>query len=378
MIRRRVRRSIGGSRLSSRVVTEMTSRSHADVPAGTVTGDILIVDDDPVVVTLLARILQGLGRVRFATRGGDALRLMRERAPDVVLLDAGMPDMSGFEVCEAMKADDALRDVPVIFVTSQEDAAFELAGFQKGAADFIVKPVREALLIARVSTQLRVKQLTDQLRHLSATDPLTGLANRRRLDEMLATEWSRCQRGVELTLLLVDVDHFKLYNDRYGHRAGDACLRAVSEVLTQACARGSDLVARFGGEEFAVILPQTARDGAPAVVRRIFDTLEARGIPHDGSPTRSTVSVSIGVASFDALSPGWIAPRQMEAESDPRAHTADDLLQAADNALYAAKRHGRARAYILDVADAQHVDRARELALVARDDAIAAAPRAAP
>ena len=127
MIRRRVRRSIGGSRLSSRVVTEMTSRSHADVPAGTVTGDILIVDDDPVVVTLLARILEGLGRIRFATRGGDALRLMRERAPDVVLLDAGMPDMSGFEVCEAMKADDALRDVPVIFVTSQEDAAFELA-----------------------------------------------------------------------------------------------------------------------------------------------------------------------------------------------------------------------------------------------------------
>lgn len=326
------------------------------------TGDILIVDDDPVVVTLLARILQGVGHIRFAMRGADALRLMRERVPDVVLLDAEMPDMHGFQVCEAMKADDALRDVPVIFVTSHEDAEFELAGFQKGAADFIVKPVREALLIARVTTQLRVKQLTDQLRHLSATDPLTGVPNRRRLDEVLAAEWSRCQRGVALTLLLVDVDHFKLYNDHYGHQTGDTCLRAVAEVLTSACTRGADLVARFGGEEFVVILPQTSRDGAPVVVRRIFDALLARGIPHEGSPTCSTVSVSIGVASFDALSPAWLTPQQML--DGARAHTVDDLLLAADNALYAAKRHGRARAYILDVGDAKQVERARAVAHV--------------
>ncbi len=314
--------------------------------------DILIIDDDAGTIQLLARMLTGVGRLRFATNGADALRLMRDQVPDLALLDADMPDMSGFEVCEALKADPALADTPVIFVTSHRDAEFELKGFASGAADFIVKPVSEPLLVARVKTQLRIKQMTDELRRLSTTDVLTSVANRRRFDETLAAEWQRCRRGGQLSLLLIDVDHFKLFNDRYGHPAGDDCLRRVAAALLSACPRSSDTVARYGGEEFAVILPQTARQGASQVVCRIFDAIAEMGISHALSPTSDRVTVSVGISACDETSACWGNEHAFDSVGAVEgACSAADLVLAADRALYAAKQAGRARAWLLDITD---------------------------
>ena len=147
--------------------------------------NILLVDDDPAMIQLLARILAGVGNLRFATSGVDALQLARESVPDLILLDAEMPGMSGFQVLDALKAEPAMADVPVIFVTSHSDAAFEVAGFEMGAADFIAKPVNGRLVRARVNAQLRVKHMADILRLISTTDSLTNVANRRRFDESL-------------------------------------------------------------------------------------------------------------------------------------------------------------------------------------------------
>src|SRR5450631_2127981 len=178
------------------------------------TDNILLVDDDPGTIQLLGHILSGTGTVRFATSGEDALRLARELVPDLMLLDAEMPGMSGFQVMAALKADPALADVPVIFVTSHCEAAFEVAGFEMGAADFIAKPVSAPLVLARVKTQLRVKRLSDELRRVAITDALTGVANRRRFDDALEREWSRARRcGEALALLMIDIDHFKRFND---------------------------------------------------------------------------------------------------------------------------------------------------------------------
>ena len=197
--------------------------------------DILLVDDDPDAIKLLSRILSGSGNLRFATCGEDALRLAREAAPDLILLDAEMPGMSGFQVLEELRAEPRLAGAAVIFVTSQSGAAFTVSAFEMGAADYITKPVNAALVLARVRTQLRTKRLTDELRRTATTDSLTGIASRRQFDESYKHEWLRAQRaGDAVALLLVDVDHFKLYNDRYGHPAG-----AIGPIVRSGWAPGS-------------------------------------------------------------------------------------------------------------------------------------------
>jgi diguanylate cyclase (GGDEF)-like protein len=311
--------------------------------------DILLVDDDPGAIQLMARLLVGEGSLRFATNGRDALRLARAATPDLVLLDAEMPNLSGFEVCAALKADPALADVPVIFVTSHKDESFEVAGFAVGAVDFIAKPVNPQLMQVRVRSQLRVKRMADELRLTATVDALTGIANRRRLDEVLEREWLRSRRSREpLALVMVDVDHFKLFNDRYGHPAGDACLHRVAQALSGACLRPGDLVARYGGEEFALVLPHTPLLGAEHVMRRILDAAEALAIPHAGSPVAPHVTVSAGVACYsEAGDKSAVAPAN--ALSSTIQDSIRQLIQAADSALYTAKRAGRARACVLDV-----------------------------
>jgi len=309
--------------------------------------DILLVDDDPGAIQLMGRILMGEGAVRFATSGADALRLASGTVPDLILLDAEMPDMSGFEVCAALKADPSLVDVPIIFVTSHRDEAFEVAGFAAGAVDFIAKPVNPQLVVVRVRSQLRVKRMADELRLTATVDVLTGIPNRRRLNETLEREWLRSRRSREpLALVLVDVDFFKLYNDRYGHPAGDACLHQVAQALTRACLRPGDLVARYGGEEFALVLPQTPPLGAQFVARRILDAVETLGIHHQSSTVASHVTVSAGIACYDEAS-GAIRV----AAANSAAWNQDCIrrfLVAADAALYLAKRSGRGRACVVD------------------------------
>jgi diguanylate cyclase (GGDEF)-like protein len=329
------------------------------------TNDILLVDDDPGSIQLMARILGDVGSLRFATNGADALRLAHDVTPDLMLLDAEMPGMSGFDICRALKADPALNDVSVIFVTSHSEPAFEVSGFALGAADFITKPVSAPLLLARVETQLRVKRMSDELRRIATIDTLTGVANRRRLDDALEQEWRRSRRTTEpLALLMIDVDHFKLFNDRYGHPAGDACLHAVAQSLTHVSSRPADLVARYGGEEFAVLLPQTPRDGAEHVAQGVLASVAALAIPHEASPTAPQVTVSVGIGCYDQDSAGWWSSSvELGGGADPGAHPCPaDLVKAADRALYCAKDAGRAQGRLLDIAHGDSPELARDIA----------------
>jgi diguanylate cyclase (GGDEF)-like protein len=325
---------------------------------------ILLVDDDPGTIQLLSRILAGVGDLRFATSGMDALRLARSSVPDLMLLDAEMPGLSGYQVCEAFKADPLLADVAVIFVTSHDEARFQIAGFELGAVDFISKPVTAQLVLARVQAQLRVKRMADELRRIASVDFLTGVANRRRFDELLEQEWRRAlRRGDPLGLLMIDVDHFKLFNDRYGHPAGDACLRSVAQALAGASARPADLVARYGGEEFTVLLPQTPRAGAEHVARCALQAVAALDIEHESSQTGQRVSVSVGVACFDDESANWVpaSARSRLAEETRLRGAYIDLVRAADKAMYSAKHAGRARARLLDIADVETPRLARDV-----------------
>ena len=311
----------------------MPQRRAADPQPSAGLPSLLLIDDDPGSVQVLSRMLGGLGHLRFALSGADALALARASAPDVVLVDAEMPDMNGFEFCARLKAEPALADVPVIFVTGHADVETEVAGFAAGAADFIRKPPAAEVVQARVRTQLRLKALTDALRRSALTDGLTGVANRRRFDEDLRAECERARRtGEPLSLLMVDVDHFKRYNDRYGHVAGDACLRRVAAALQSVMQRPADRLARYGGEEFALLLPQTHLDGALALAQRAIDAVVALQIDHAGSPLGRVVTVSAGAAAARRTDDG--AHTQLAAEA---------LVDAADRALYAAKGAGRGR-----------------------------------
>jgi diguanylate cyclase (GGDEF)-like protein len=313
--------------------------------------EILLVDDDPSAIQLLARILADSGNLRFATCGEDALRLALASPPDLILLDAEMPGLSGFEVCATIKATPALADTSVIFVTSHGEPAFEVAGFEIGGADFIAKPLIAPLVLARVTAQLRVKRMADELRRIATHDSLTGLANRRSFDVALDREWRCAQRsGDALTLLMIDVDHFKAFNDRYGHPAGDDCLQRIARALESACRRPADLVARHGGEEFAVVLPHTDRLGARHVADQILSTIQRIAIDHEGSSTARHVSVSIGIACRDRGSEGSAPPSAASrGPGDALVLAPRHMVDAADKALYAAKHAGRAQAQLVEI-----------------------------
>lgn len=325
---------------------------------------ILLVDDDPGAIRVLGRALFDMGELHFATGGAAALRLAHESAFDLILLDVDMPRISGFQVCKSLKAEAAMADVPIIFVTGHADTEFEVAAFGIGAADFIAKPVSVPLLRARVQAQLNAKHASDALRRVSITDGLTDVANRRRFEECLAQEWRRARRTADpLSLLMIDVDHFKLFNDHYGHPAGDEGLRQMAHAIAGASVRPGDLVARYGGEEFVVLLPQTTRQGAAHLAVAILAAVASLEIANAASPTAPHLTVSIGVASLDDDSAWWPA-----APADSR-HAADmigpclpaTLVRAADTAMYAAKAAGRGCAMLLDIADFDAPDLAIEI-----------------
>jgi len=306
---------------------------------------LLLVDDDPMLIQVMARQLGDTGRIRYATSGEAALRVVRDERHDLILLDAELPGMNGFDTCCELKRMPELRDVPVIFVTAHQELELQVRGFAVGAADFIHKPVSEPILRARVATHLRLKRVTDELRHLANTDALTGLANKRAYDERLRLEWARALREHEpLCTLMVDVDHFKQFNDRYGHAAGDWCLRAVAQALQGALPRGTDFVARYGGEEFAVVLPNTTSEGGALVAQRLLQAVLAMRHPHERGVVDGIVSVSIGVACASPLDVCSGRPRAPDMpDTGPM-----DLMWRADRALYAAKHLGRARVRVAD------------------------------
>ena len=291
-------------------------------------GRILIVDDAMENIQILHQALQNEHDVLFAMNGAKALDIAKHQLPDLILLDAMMPDMDGYAVCAQLRASSVTCDIPIIFVTALDSPEDETRALDAGAADFISKPVNAAVVRARVRTQLTVKRQSDALRELTLTDGLTGVSNRRAFDETVANEWRRCARAqVPMALIMVDIDQFKNFNDAYGHQAGDACLQQIAGAMRRAARRPQDLVARYGGEEFAILLPQEDLDGAVAVARKLLDEVSLLSIPHAHSIVTPWVSVSMGLASVTPSErDDWTA-----------------LVRSADALLYRAKSEGRNR-----------------------------------
>lgn len=287
---------------------------------------LLLVDDQPINIHVLYEIFHAEHEVFAVTSGREALDFCQATPPDMILLDVMMPDLDGHEVCRRLKADRATADIPVIFVTAQSDPADETRALEAGGVDFITKPANPAVVRARVKTHLTLRAQTELLRQLAFLDGLTGLANRRRFDEALQTEWRHCwRRQAPLTLMMIDIDHFKRFNDRYGHQAGDACLQDVAATLKAAFGRPHDLVARYGGEEFVCLLPETDLPAGEAKARALIADVQGLAIPNDDGLDPAVVTISIGVAT---TMPGEAG--------DPRA-----AMALADRALYEAKHAGR-------------------------------------
>ncbi|MEN6628728.1 MAG: diguanylate cyclase [Sulfuricella sp.] len=292
---------------------------------------ILIVDDPPTNIQVLAEALREDDRVKVATSGQAALDLIdKQGPPDLILLDVMMPRMDGFEVCIRLKQNPATKQIPVIFVTAKNEAADEEFGLKLGAVDYISKPFHLPIVKARVQNHLTLKLKTDLLESMAMLDGLTNIPNRRRFDEALDVEWKRALRaGSSLAIIMMDIDFFKNYNDRYGHGVGDACLKKVASALAVTVSRPGDLVARYGGEEFVVLLPETGAEGARLLAENLCNQIEALKIPHEYSGASTWVTISVGYASA--------TPSQEGKESE--------LLDAADQMLYRAKESGRNRVY---------------------------------
>ena len=295
---------------------------------------ILVVDDNPDNVDLLTQYLSGLDyEIIPAYDGQEALLSVEREDVDLILLDVMMPGMSGFEVCRRLKANEGTDFIPIVLVTVRDDTRSKLEGFAAGADDYITKPFDIEELSARVKSLLRIKTLQDQLREananlaeMSVTDGLTGIYNHRHFIERLEGETARAMRHQRpLAVVMLDVDHFKLVNDRHGHLFGDYVLVKLGKLMTS-IARAGDLVARYGGEEFVVLLPET--DGAAMLAERIRQGVEQAEFDHDGH--RADIRISAGVCQ--AL-PGTV-------------ENGNELLRIADEALYEAKQSGRNRVVV--------------------------------
>ena len=287
---------------------------------------ILVVDDMPANIDVLVGLLGDKYKVKAARNGEKALKIARSaNPPDLILLDVVMPGMTGYEVCEQLKRDSDTASIPVIFITSLNEEEDEEKGLKLGAVDYITKPFRAAIVLARIANHIKLKSYQEFLKRQSNLDGLTGLPNRRAFDELLGQEWRRGARlKSPLSLILLDIDHFKQYNDHYGHLAGDECLRKVGNQLASV-GRSIDFVGRYGGEEFVCILPHTHSEGAAKVAERLQSAVNELNIKHERSSAADHVTISMGVATV-------VPDDKVEAES---------LIGRADDLLYEAKGAGR-------------------------------------
>jgi diguanylate cyclase (GGDEF)-like protein len=287
---------------------------------------VLIVDDMASNIEVLDNALGEEYEILFATNGKDALELAADHLPDIILLDVVMPDMDGYHVCARLKANYKTQDIPVLFITSMNQEEDESKGLNIGGIDYITKPIRSPIVKARVRNHLELKRYRDHLKELSSLDGLTGIANRRRFDEWLDSEWRRARRNqTSIALIMTDIDYFKPYNDHYGHIAGDDCLKRVAEILKAIARRPTDLPARYGGEEFAFLLSETDAAGAVQVAKRLQHRMKIANIPHEFSDAAPRVTLSMGI--------GATVPSDIQ--------SSQQLIKSADKCLYAAKRNGR-------------------------------------
>ena len=292
---------------------------------------ILVVDDAETNLLILSNLLAEEGDIFSATDGTQAIALAGSMLPDLILLDVSMPGMDGYEVCRHLKSDIRTRDIPIVFVTGRTEDNDQEKGLSLGAIDYILKPYSPLIVLARIRNHLALqkahrdlKAANEELTRLATTDFLTGVWNRRRFMELGEAEVARVRRsGRSFGMAMMDVDHFKSVNDTHGHDAGDNVLRALAEACVDRL-RNVDIVGRMGGEEFALILPETDPQGAMLTVERLREYLSELAIPIDSGTL--TVTVSIGVTTV----------------RDP-SDTIEGALKRADEALYKAKGSGRNR-----------------------------------
>lgn len=287
---------------------------------------ILLVDDEPANIRILLELLRQDYKALVATNGKNALQLAQsEHPPDLILLDVMMPDMDGYEVCKELKANPRTQKIPIIFITAKDSEKDEMKGFDLGAVDYVTKPFSPVIVKARVQTHTELKRYCDILEDLSFRDGLTAVANRRKFDEYLHTTWEFAVReSSSLSLIMIDIDRFKNYNDLYGHQSGDSCLIRIAKQISATIKRKIDLVARYGGEEFVCILPRTNVTDAVTIAENIRKSVLDLKIPCDSSG--SYVSVSLGTATV---------------KPPATCQSPDELLKAADESLYRSKENGR-------------------------------------
>lgn len=305
---------------------------------------VLVVEDSKATIEIFLDYLAQMGvhNPMIAESGQEAIELYQRNRPDIVLLDAMLPDMDGFEVAKKIRAHEREGDwTAIIFLTGKTEDSHLARGIAVGGDDYLAKPISQVVLNAKIMAMQRLIEMqrslvavthklgesNKELQHLSMTDGLTGIANRRFFDELLSREWRRCGRMQRpISLIMIDVDLFKLYNDTHSHQAGDQCLKEVATQVALAATRAGDLAARYGGEEFALILGETGAEGAQWVANLIRQRVSDLKIPHDSSPFKA-VTVSCGVTG---VVPGAKLSLQ-------------NLLKSADHALYSAKEQGRNR-----------------------------------
>lgn len=321
---------------------------------------ILVVDDCIDSRNLLERLLNksGYKDIILAESADETFDILKKQGNeiDLILLDVIMPGMDGIEVCNQIKELEAVKDIPIIMVTGLSNVKVLEQAFIAGASDYVTKPFHSVELNARIASVLRLKdemdkriqreaelvianeklhQLNEVLEQLSSLDGLTGIPNRRRFNSYIELEWKRAQRQkLNLSLILLDIDKFKLYNDTYGHLEGDECLKKVAKVLQSTVNRATDIVARYGGEEFAVVLPDTDLDGAIHIAETMRRNIENSQIPHASSTVSDVVTISLGVSSFHGCE---------------GIQSIETLIDMADKALYEAKNSGRNRVECFDI-----------------------------
>ncbi len=316
---------------------------------------VLLVDDQAMVGEAVRRALAQEHDIDFhyCSQPDEAVAVAERTKPTVILQDLVMPGTDGLTLVRRYRENPATRDIPIIVLSTKEEPAMKSAAFAAGANDYLVKLPDSIELVARIryhsrsylnllqrdeayralrQSQQQLLETNLELQRLTNSDGLTGLSNRRYFDEYLNAEWKRAQREQsQFAMLMIDVDAFKAYNDTYGHVAGDEVLRRVATVIGDNCSRPADLPARFGGEEFAMILPGTSPGGTRLLAEKVRRAIESLGVPHSGSPTGAHVTVSIG-GTVLVPQPGQIASR---------------LVEAADAGLYQAKRNGRNQVVIV-------------------------------
>jgi len=287
-------------------------------------GRILIADDEMVNIKVLVATLSDYETVIAKTGEQAVIKAQTSQPPDLILLDINMPGMDGYEVCRILKSNPTSRSIPIIFITVQASVEDETKGLEMGAVDYICKPFSPAIVRARVANHIELKQQRDILEKLNITDPLTKIANRRRLDDYLLTSFVQAKRSqTHLSLLMIDIDNFKPLNDLAGHDYGDQCLYQVAQAIADTLIRAGDLAARFGGEEFCVILPATELAGGKKLAEEIRKNIENLQLRHPDESI-GCVTVSIGCSTVDEC--------MIESSA---------LFKRADEKLYQAKESGR-------------------------------------